>query len=189
MKAKLINKKTGEETLCDKVTINGFEYWVSDEKPIKSTKPCYCYNSIKNTWDADIVFYQGVMPMYHYEGFKIIVATNNPNIDIPKLVDEVEILAFDYYEQVKKEYYSTGQKTQLPKSNKEFQAMGDGFVAGYNKSQATHPNSDDDMVEFGEMVAWNMVGKTITESFVKGISKELLQLWKEQKIKTVYYES
>ena len=90
MKYNLINN-TKEEHLCDKVTVDGFDYYVSDEKPIKSTKPCYYYNSIKNTWDTDIVFYQGVMPMYHYEGFKKIIATNNPNIDIPK-IGEFEII-------------------------------------------------------------------------------------------------
>jgi len=32
MKYKLINKQTGEEHLCNKVTIDGFNYYVSDEK-------------------------------------------------------------------------------------------------------------------------------------------------------------
>lgn len=32
MKYKLINKTTGEEHLCDKVIIEGFDYYVSDEK-------------------------------------------------------------------------------------------------------------------------------------------------------------
>ena len=32
MKYKLISKTTGEEHLCDKVTIDGFDYYVSDEK-------------------------------------------------------------------------------------------------------------------------------------------------------------
>ena len=56
------------------------------------------------------------------------------------------------------------------------------------KSKETHTFSEDDMIEFCEMIAWNMLGKTITESFVKSISKEFLQLWKEQKPKIIYYE-
>jgi len=32
MKYRLINKQTGEEHLCDKVTIDGFDYYVSDDK-------------------------------------------------------------------------------------------------------------------------------------------------------------
>lgn len=62
---KLINNKTKKEHVCSKITIDGFDYYVSDEKPIKSTKPCYCYNSIKNTWNDDIVFYQGVICLEH----------------------------------------------------------------------------------------------------------------------------
>lgn len=31
MKYKLINKTTSEEHLCDKVTIDGFDYYLSDE--------------------------------------------------------------------------------------------------------------------------------------------------------------
>ena len=33
MKYKLINQKTKEEHLCDKVTIDGFDYYASDELP------------------------------------------------------------------------------------------------------------------------------------------------------------
>lgn len=33
-KYKLINLNTKEEQLCDKVTIDGFEYYLSDEKKI-----------------------------------------------------------------------------------------------------------------------------------------------------------
>jgi hypothetical protein len=32
MKYKLINNKTKEEHLCEKVTIDGFDYYVSNEK-------------------------------------------------------------------------------------------------------------------------------------------------------------
>ncbi len=48
----------------------------NDSKIDKTTPVCYCYNSIKNTWNDDIVLYQGCMPMYHYIGFKIIVAAS-----------------------------------------------------------------------------------------------------------------
>ena len=37
-KYKLINKQTGEEHLCDKVVIDGWDYYVSDELPQKNDK-------------------------------------------------------------------------------------------------------------------------------------------------------
>ena len=137
MKYKLINTKTKEETLCDKVTIDGFDYYVSD-----------AYG-------------------------KHAIATNNPNIDIPKVVDEVERLAYEYENSF---------------TNGEGNADVD-FIAGYNKSQETHPFSDDDMIEFGDWVRNNPYIWNYPDKFNdKRTTKELFQLWKEQQLKTVYYE-
>ena len=47
-------------------------YIASDEEINQQTKPCWCINTIKNTWDADLSYYQGSMPQYHYKGFKKI---------------------------------------------------------------------------------------------------------------------
>lgn len=176
MKYKLININTNEQHLSDKVIIDGFDYYVSDEKI--NVGDWYIVNSNF---------------LSHYDGHfslgidcKKVIATNNQSIDIPKVVDKVERLAFDYYEQVKRNYYSTGQKTQLPKSNKEFQAMGDGFIEGYNKSQETHPFSEQDMIEFAEWIVrmdWNELSILYEKS-----TKELFQLWKEKQTKTLTYE-
>ena len=37
----------------------------------------------------------------------------------------------------------------------------------------------EEVIEFGEMIAWNMVGKTITESFIRTVSKELFKQFKK----------
>ena len=61
----------------------------------------------------------------------------NIKIKEEHLCDKVTIDGFDYYEKLKKNYYSnTGQTVRLPKSNKEFQAMGVGYIDGFN----THKN-------------------------------------------------
>lgn len=82
-KYKLINTKTNEEHLCDKVTIDGFEYYVSDETPEHGN-----YITYKNQL---FIIQNGDNELFHLS--KKIIATNNPNIDIPKVVDEVEELA------------------------------------------------------------------------------------------------
>lgn len=169
-KYKLINAKTKEETLCNKITINGFDYYVSDEKPVKNTKPCYCYNSVKGTLDDDIVFYQGVMPMYHYEGFKIIITTTNPAIDIPKVIDKVDLL----YPRLD------------VRSSKD--TMNIYLREGYNKAKETYQYTEQDMIEFADWcINIPKKDKDLLRNNPDITTKELLSIWKEQQIKTIYY--
>ena len=184
MKYKLINNRTKEQHLCEKVTIDGFEYYVNEEKLKVKDKFYFNIDGVCDILEVESEFHLEKISS-HLENKKVI-ATNNPNIDIPKVVNEIEKLAFDYHEQVKRNYYSTGQKAQLPKSNKEFQAMGDGFIDGYNKSQEMFPFTEEDMIEF---VTWVKEYKFLdgTKSESEYSKTELLQLWKEQQPKIVYY--
>jgi len=52
----------------------------SDENINQQTEPCWCINTIKNTWDADLIYYQGSMPQYHYVGFKKIILTTDQDL-------------------------------------------------------------------------------------------------------------
>jgi len=94
---------------------------VVDDSEIKVRD--FCYNSIKNTWNEDIILYQDAMPKYHYVGFKKIIAhlplNNSPILDgvdlLPLIENEVEKLAFDY--------------TSVSQSHRR------GFIDGYNKAK------------------------------------------------------
>jgi hypothetical protein len=55
-------------------------YITSDEEINQQTEPCWCINTIKNTWDADLIYYQGSMPQYHYVGFKKIILTTDQEL-------------------------------------------------------------------------------------------------------------
>ena len=55
-------------------------YITSDEEINQQTKPCLCINTIKNTWNADLIYYQGSMPQYHYKGFKKIILTTDQDL-------------------------------------------------------------------------------------------------------------
>lgn len=173
MKYKLINKQTKEEHLCDKVTIDGFNYYVSDESVRKEDGWC---------WDSRykklVTPEQNLKTSTHDADFYCkIIATNNPNTDVPKVVDEVEELAAKSY---------TNKFTS-------YKVRKQGFKTGYNKSQETHPFSEEDMIEFDEWVdnmGYTQVANGLYKSlsYEKGkITKELLQLWKKQRIKTIYY--
>ena len=171
MKYLLINQETGEQTLCDKVTIDGFDYYAYA-----------CHGEIRlndPVTDKYRVWFWG--DNFSLLGTQKVIATNNPNIDIPKVVDEVEKMS-------KSLYPSSPQKAKH-------------FIAGYTKSQETHPFSEEDMIEFNKWICdsgymWNWKFELYTlemipsERIVKihgKSAKELLELWKSQQPKKVYY--
>lgn len=143
MKYKLINKTTSEEHICEKVVIDGWDYYVS-----------YVYG-------------------------KPTIATNNINHHIPKVVDET----WKFF----KEVDGTCEKDQYEHWL---------YKSGYNKSQETHPNSDGDMAEFAEWASkYDWVFMADRNYWVNDDSrlhpkstKELIQIWKEQRTKILYYE-
>lgn len=173
-KYKLINLNTKEEQLCDKVTAeDGFCYYVSEGEPF-----AYAYIKHKNEVIKVNRIGETSGAVYHDKGFNYshecqkVVATNNSNIDIPMVIDAVQVFA----------------ETKVP----------DGFrtiwKSGYNKSQKTHPFSEENMIDFGEWLnknasrnstgTWQYFGN----NFYTKTTKELFQLWKEQQPKIVYYK-
>jgi hypothetical protein len=159
MKYRLIDKTTGIETLCDKVTIDGFDYYVSDEKIHFG----YVWNTILE--QVETMFKEKTF----HDDLKGIIATNNPSIDIPKVVHEVEMLV---------------NKLDTPENLDQY-SFDEGFIKGYTKSQETHPFSEDNMIEFAEFYFREEFNSTMQDC---KSSKELFQLWKEQQPKIVYYD-
>ncbi len=171
MKYKLINKVTQEEHLCNKVIIDGFNYYIEDGNVVKPI------DFSKYQYQKDTVLFKGMNHMKQGEVYEVI-ATNNPNIDIPKVVDEVEILADEKINDLFNPHGHGDIDT-----NSFYK---DGFIEGYNKSQETYKWSDEDVVEFA---AWavKMDWRSVSVIYEK-TTERLLQLWKEQKPKIIYYE-
>ena len=190
---KLVNIKTGQEIICDKIQIENFDYYVSDEGYFKhndlnvpSDFSKVSDISITKIPDLDIV-------NDSRNGYKKVIATNNPNIDIPKVVNEVEKIADEWflingYNQF--DYIHSHRIPDAITTNKLFKT-------GYNKSQETHPFSEEDMIEFAEWCQnqyfYSTVEKKWSTEFkiydgVLYTTKELLKIWKEQQPKTIYYE-
>ena len=180
---KLKNIKTKEEHLCDKVIIDGFDYYVSDEKYAVGE------NCIGEDEGGLRIHKCVILNNCLAIGCKKVIATNNPNIDVPKVVDEV-----DQYTMAKE--YAIKTKSPNRESHRQ------GFVKGYNKSQETHPFSEEDMIEFAEWcqkpcledlrqpnVVYISSGNFYWYKHKKYTPKELLQLWKERNPKKVYYEN
>ena len=186
MKYKLINKTTGEEHICEKVVIDGWDYYVSNELPQKNNKilcdernhitenPKYkirTCKSIVNDWIMTFeIDGQGENPNWT----KKVIATNNPSIDIPKVVDEVDVLG--------KTMVNLCLEKIKDLTKRFFWKAG--FKSGYNKSQETHPFSEEDVKEIFKIAQMQKnYGDYKPYTF-----EETIQLWKEQRPKTLYYE-
>ena len=184
MQYKLINKTTGEETICTKVVIDGFDYYVSDDK-ILNNEP---YISLETNYATDpkeryVLYYLGVG--LNGKNPKKVIATNNSIIDILHVVNEVQELAENSISKM-----TSGTIIRM------YQLKA--YEKGYKNHAETHTLSDDEVVEFGQWVSHNdwvylpskgyWVNEEQEELDQKLTSKELLQLFKEQQIKTIYYE-
>jgi hypothetical protein len=218
MKYKLINSKTKEEHLCDKVTIDGFDYYVSEEEikvgdwytwdGNKNSAPSLCTDNYNET---------SILESKEFTKFFKVITTNNPNIDIPKIVDEILKLSSHYInsEEIKsKKKWNTKQYFEYDLKNVDLQGNDEflykklllklsaetsfGFIDGYNKSQETHPFSEDNVIDFLNWISkdgYPCIDKTKKNLWVfhpldnkDYTPKELIELWKEQQPKIIYYE-
>ena len=172
-KYKLINTETKEETLCEKVTIDGFDYYVSDMNSKRGCFYCYRTKSLFKDEGVDINCCNADVK---------VIATNNPNIDVPRVVDKAELLAKNIYRD-----NPTDKKGVSYKYNTDINAprKRKAFVKGYHKSQETHPFGEEDMIEFAWFMYKNL-GRYSCDRTAH-FNGEYLKIWKEQQPKIVYY--
>lgn len=162
---KLINNKTKEETICNLVTINGFDYYVEDREPTASHALLdNCYYIFNNK------LYK--RKYSHHVDCKLVLCTNNSNIDIPKVIDEVNII-------IKNAFYD--KKGDFKRSTIGADDWINGLKLGYNKAKETYQFTEEDIIEFAQYVLDNI-------SYNNDKLKEMLFTWKKQQIKTIYYE-
>lgn len=203
-KYKLINSVTKIETICDKVTIDGFDYYINNDKLIPNY---YVFDPIGNR----ITKIHLVSKKGENFGAKKVIATNNPNIDIPKVVCNIDLTKLCYYDRrnpdfsIKEEYGYDKEEVEATGNFAKKDCACDNCFYGRSqlteqliKSQETHPFSEEDMIEFGQWVSRNdWVYLPSRERWVnedregleqKLSSQVLLQIWKEERIKTLYYE-
>jgi hypothetical protein len=223
----LINKKTNEEIICDKITIDSFDYFLSQEEmEIENDEWCF---EIHENYESDTIkfldkndpkmawwlrklnmSYRKKSPT-DFEFHKVfdntckkIIATNNPNIDSPQIIEDYEIAFTKNLIETKTIYYN----------HKLFDTHKKGFIEGFSLNK---DNIDiNEMIEFIEWCnypiyrderelgfrlrvvpqfpdynSYIVIDETGNSILPKGMfftTKELIQVWKEQKNKTVYYE-
>lgn len=163
----------GEGYLCEKFTIDGYDYYVSDEV-INTGDWVLSKNSISPIFLDGGDLYPQMLDLKQW--FKI-VATNNPNIDIPK------VLPINHCE---------CNLTLYPDQKEICKDICD------NKYQETYIFTEQDIINFAEWAALNMSitprkrtwyrFADKTDELAAYTTKEILQIWKEQQSKIVYYE-
>jgi hypothetical protein len=184
MKYTLINLKTKEETLCDKVEIDGFYYYIGDVVTDIKTLNVWHINCTPkfHPFLKFIGSTRYAVEEFEKGNFRKLISSNNPNIDIPKVVDEVDNLGYKHCD------------TIIPKDiTRSFHYS---FKCGYNKSQESHPFSSEDMISFYKWLNKNgwqnfsdiKEGLFINSYGVQKQDKELIQLWKEEQPKIIYYK-
>ena len=159
---KLINKTTGEETICTKVVIDGFDYYFSNDNPKHKD---YYWDENKNDIRRYFESRESYPSLIHR--YKVICC-NNPSINIGQVIDEVEKLAMD-------NCYNRHQT-----HNSEYTHA---YIVGYNTHASTHTLSDDEVVDFKDWCLYIPLGSGLENK----TTKELLELFKEQLTKTIYY--
>ena len=205
MKVKVINKNINQQFDCEEVEIDGYKYYIDYFQPIEVGKwyisnqsPRLCVKIKEGKYPYIHLNNKGeeIADFYTWKG--VIICSNNPNIDIPKVVNEVEKIADEWflingYNQF--DYIHSHRIPDAITTNKLFKT-------GYNKSQEMFPFTEEDMIEFAEWcqkpcledlrqpnVVYISSGNFYWYKHKKYTPKELLQLWKERNPKKVYYEN
>lgn len=184
-KFKLINNKTKEETICSLVTIDGFDYYVSDDKIIENISVIYNNKIYSTVYSNTVPQGEILLSGFGYvmkSSCKKVIATNNPNIDIPKVIDEVEKLSFNEFPEIIKDVWTA---EGLAFEEDIHEACREGFTVGYDKAKETYQFTEEDMLDFGKYCINNQLCKEENRYYQYW---ELLQIFKEQQIKTIFYE-
>lgn len=188
---KLINNKTKEETICSLVTIDGFDYYVSDESlDINISFWGYCWN-----WYDKIHFFKNGLNQdaSGKRGIQKIIATNNPNTDIPKVIDYSDPLnRRELIYKINNITAGSNKNTIIHVVNFENKKEAEQWCNGAThleiipetivKAKETYQYTENDMIEFA-MYCISFINKHKYAEV-----SDLLSIWKEQQLKIIYYE-
>ena len=161
---RLINNKTKEETICSLVTIDGFDYYVEDREPTASHALLdNCYYIFDNK------LYK--RKYSHHVDCKLVLCTNNPNIDIPKVIDEVDNI-------IKNAFYD--KKGDFKRSTIGADDWINGLKLGYNKAKETYQFTEEDIFGLKDLLQNTspLMFEVVTRNYIRNLKET----------KTIYYE-
>lgn len=175
---KLINNKTKEETICSLVTIDGFDYYISDTKnPTIDGELYHCGNKGKGI-DVGNGIPEQVLTISKYtkdrnlcKDCKLVIATNNLNLDIPKVIDEVDNI-------IKNAFYD--KKGDFKRSTIGADDWINGLKLGYNKAKETYQFTEEDIFGLKDLLQNTspLMFEVVTRNYIRNLKET----------KTIYYE-
>lgn len=176
MKYKLIHIDTNLETICDKVTIGEFDYYVTDELRIgliiHNNKIYNC--TVLNDFYCIVYKKDKYAGIFNLKDCSSIIATNSLQYSIPKIEEESMIESW--------EYFNSNEKITIVDA-------GVHFSKGFFKSKELYPYSKEDMLKFGEWCEnLQKDNKEIRRNTPSITYKELLDIWQQERIITIYYK-
>ena len=204
MKVKVINKNINQQFDCEEVEIDGYKYYIDYFQPIEVGKwyisnqsPRLCVKIKEGKYPYIHLNNKGeeIADFYTWKG--VIICSNNPNIDIPKVVDEVEDLDI-----LKSKWYDNQEEDRSEAFVFQYSGIVDdalekGIIIGYNKSQETYPFSLDDVKEIINLAReqyWDIDNRGFSSntdgdwSFKYSTEDEIIQKYQETKVLTIFYE-
>lgn len=195
---KLINLETKEETICNLVTIDGFDYYVISEE---IDKPTYIASdkTIELVKDDFDFINSGIRDGFYAK----VIATNNPNIDSLKIIkknytlEDAIKLGIDTFKDIFDLHPKGGKLSNETVSILIKTSVKTGYKFG-TKVKETYQYTEEDLMNFAAFCSYNhtlddsdksnIYWQPLFEGGKKQTSKELLSIWKEQQPKILYYE-
>jgi len=174
MKFKLIhNKHKEEQYICTKETIEGYNYYVSEEAETNLDDLCYAKT-------ANAIFVNVNPKLNSTDKLKVIATDNKAFTETSQIINDGE----KAWEEANR-FFKDGINPYA-------------FSAGYRASQQLYPFSEQDIIDFLEWSAVNANPKfpNKNEWYLKSFNppkevstSELLKFWKENhKLNILYYE-
>lgn len=173
----LIHIDNGQVTMCEKKTIKGEDYYVSDDKiniynlfiVNDVIHKCIGLHKVYGDIESD----NGLC--YDITKCKKLIATTNTSLQCPQVVDYVEELAEqatcdDFFTNINEEH-----RHKLR------------FIQGYSEHSETHSLSDEESCMFAEYAVKNMFYADENRSLVARTYSELFTLFKSTLPTKVYY--
>lgn len=171
MKYKVKNVTTGEETLCEKVVVDNHDYYIGGSNIVFGDYWVYIgFGEEIEITKSVLVDEHWFNKLWDKNNYKKVIATTNKSLDLPIVIDEVSELAVSEHKYNHKSVQEIGFRL--------------GFEVGYNQAKEIFEYTKEDMVGFVGFIEWLM-----TKSFREGTSdyttEELLDIWQEQRTKTI----
>lgn len=159
---KLINKNTEKGIICKKLVIDSFDYYYNDDS----------FGDNEYYYDTKQKTIRNGSNNHVTGGYKKkIIATNNPNIDIPKVIDEVDNI-------IKNAFYD--KKGDFKRSTIGADDWINGLKLGYNKAKETYQFTEEDIFGLKDLL------QNTSPLMFEVVARNYIRNLKETK--TIYYE-